>query len=727
MKQRLIIILVLFIGSNCCYAAVEADFYLSTQGSDAWSGTLPEPNADGSDGPFATLERARHAVRDLKQRKSTDIVVLVRGGTYKLEKTVLFGLEDSGQGEASITYAAYSGETPVFSSGQQIDGWQKVKADLAGLTDEGRGKIWVADVSRQFFTLYDNDGLLPRARSAGFVPTADGTRDGLYFPQGRLKNWSNLEDVEIVVRPHHAWIVNILPLLSVDEQSRVARTAVDATYAINELHFLKGTESCWVENVLEELDEPGEWVLNTKEGKLYLWPRSNSPVVAPRLTELIRVEGIIDKEGPKDLPVRNLCFRGLTFMHGDRYQLTDSDAGLQHDWDFHDKANSLVRLRGTENCTIQRCRFANSGSGAIRIDLHGQRNMICGNHIEHIGGTGILLCGYGPGTKDVNKNNIVYNNHIHHTGRIYSHSPGIMVWQSGENRVANNLVHHTPYTSIIISGCMTHFFARPAGRELVRTIRRHELRGLPQNPKREDVSPYLHTHDNLIEYNEIHHAMEMLGDGNAIYIRGAGAGNVIRRNYVHHLVAPTKMQAAIRTDGGQTDTLIVENLIYKCTSQGILMKLNNRCENNIVADIIAPPRGYYLAVREGPMTGATIKRNIFYASSKECVFIDELPAGKGRTSEDRRGRKLAVSKDADTDFNIYFCAADHELGTAMLEKQRCDGVDSHSLAVDPLFVDPENGDFRLEKNSPALKLGFVPIDFSKIGLITEEEQQEAKK
>jgi hypothetical protein len=45
--------------------------------------------------------------------------------------------------------------------------------------------------------------------------------------------------------------------------------------------------------------------------------------------------------------------------------------------------------------------------------------------------------------------------------------------------------------------------------------------------------------------------MEKLGDGNGIYIRGAGAGNVIRRNYVHHLVAPMHMQAAIRTDGGQ--------------------------------------------------------------------------------------------------------------------------------------------------------------------------------
>ena len=62
--------------------------------------------------------------------------------------------------------------------------------------------------------------------------------------------------------------------------------------------------------------------------------------------------------------------------------------------------------------------------------------------------------------------------------------------------------------------------------------------------------------------------METMGDGNGIYIRGAGAGNVIRRNYIHHLVTPMIMQAAIRTDGGQRDTLIAENLIYKCMAQG---------------------------------------------------------------------------------------------------------------------------------------------------------------
>ena len=43
------------------------------------------------------------------------------------------------------------------------------------------------------------------------------------------------------------------------------------------------------------------------------------------------------------------------------------------------------------------------------------------------------------------------------------------------------------------------------------------------------------------------------------------------------------------------------------------------------------------------------------------------------------------------------------------------GYDTHSLIGDPLFVDPDQGDYQLEPESPALKLGFVPIDLARIG------------
>ena len=42
---------------------IPADWYVSPFGRDTWSGRLPQPNADGTDGPFATLARARAAMR----------------------------------------------------------------------------------------------------------------------------------------------------------------------------------------------------------------------------------------------------------------------------------------------------------------------------------------------------------------------------------------------------------------------------------------------------------------------------------------------------------------------------------------------------------------------------------------------------------------------------------------------------------------------------------------
>ena len=57
-----------------------------------------------------------------------------------------------------------------------------------------------------------------------------------------------------------------------------------------------------------------------------------------------------------------------------------------------------------------------------------------------------------------------------------------------------------------------------------------------------------------------------------------------------------------------------------------------------------------------------------------------------------------------------------EIEVYTMKKQQGDGVDVHSLVVDPLFVDPENGDFSFKLGSPALEMGIVPIDFAKVGL-----------
>jgi hypothetical protein len=48
------------------------------------------------------------------------------------------------------------------------------------------------------------------------------------------------------------------------------------------------------------------------------------------------------------------------------------------------------------------------------------------------------------------------------------------------------------------------------------------------------------------------------------------------------------------------------------------------------------------------------------------------------------------------------------------------GMDRHSLVADPLFENPDKDDFGLKPNSPALRLGFEPIPFEKIGPYASE-------
>ena len=91
----------------------------------------------------------------------------LRGGTYVLDETLVFGLEDS-----AVRYAAYQDEIPIITSLRQVSGWKKLSAPIAGLPTNARGKVWVARVEkgRSFKVLYHKGKMLPRARSKGFLP-----------------------------------------------------------------------------------------------------------------------------------------------------------------------------------------------------------------------------------------------------------------------------------------------------------------------------------------------------------------------------------------------------------------------------------------------------------------------------------------------------------------------------------------------------------------------------
>ena len=202
-------------------AAVSAsifDIYVSPEGHAKADGSLAKP--------YGRLPDAVEAVRTLRQAGNTEPAkIILRGGRHQLDQTLVLGLEDGspssgnagalpkyGAGELSdpayLTFVAYPGETPVISSGVPVAGWKRLTAAPAGLPAQALGKVWVTDMPEgidRFYTLYDGEGRLNRARNAGFLPTQNGDSKTLYFPEGVLKNWDNIEDVEIQVRPGAAY------------------------------------------------------------------------------------------------------------------------------------------------------------------------------------------------------------------------------------------------------------------------------------------------------------------------------------------------------------------------------------------------------------------------------------------------------------------------------------------------------------------------------------------
>ncbi len=710
--------------------AFAATFYVATNGNDTNPGTQTKP--------FATLERARDAGREARMAEpQLRLQIVLSGGTHRLAKTVVFDLRDSATGNATTEILAAPGQRPILSGAAPLPGqWQRAPTDLARLPVKARGHVWVTNVPHDwpaFRTLFDGETMLPRARSQGYQqlkkPPAGGhaiDRQHLYLPEKAVESILDFRQAEMVVVPVYPWVMNILPMTEVNRDTGLVRTAVPATYPLNPPKFARFPNgTLWIENVLEVLDEPGEWVLDTEHRKLYFWPkdgkRPGSNIEAPRLTELIRVAGRIDYDGPSDTPVRGLVFRGLTFTRADRWpwEINKTGWGLQHDWEMFDRPTAMLRFRGAESCRVESCRFMNSGSTGVRLDLHCQQITIRRCELARLGGAGVLLAGYGLGTKDVNRNNTITDCHVHHVGQILWHSAGIWAWQSGHNRIEHNHVHNTPYTAILATGRTS--LDRKGKGECSQTVRWDEVdRVLGDRPRTWATrEPLMHGRENVIAHNDLHHCMETMGDGNAIYVSGTGGGNQVVNNFIHDIPAQN-INANIRCDDDQNETTIENNVVTRVCGEGIIFKGSNTIRNNIFYNIRAKTpdnlpcvhqRGY-LVLSGGAVDGSIVRNNIIVSRVAAQALLFER--AKPRTSS-KRDLKPALLRTCDADYNLYFNTAEAGWGQQHIDTQRHFGIEQHSLDADPQFVNPAKDDFRLRPGSSALTLGFKPIDISKVG------------
>lgn len=697
------------------------DIHVNPQATDAGDGTQKAP--------FQSLQQARDVIRQLDQgTRNQEINVWLSDGNHRLTETLVLNRQDGGKNGNYIRYRALPGASPVLTSGKPVNGWKRLDAPVDGLPTVARGHIWVADVSKKdygrFTTLFMGDKRLPRAKSERFQgekPTgyeiADSRnvmhkkdrhllREIRYLDGAPIRQWPNLDDIEAFFNPV-PWALNFIPLESINQDECL----LTLKYEANAPAFSQNGPYAWIENAVDFIDEPGEWAHNTKTGKLYYWPidgKEPANILVPQLHELIRIEGDIDYDGPIDQPVKNISFEGLTFTHGKRsnWYKDRKGWGIQHDWDTFDYGNAMLRLRGAENITIKGNHFTNSGGSAIRLDLHAQNNTIENNLIDYVGHMGILLAGYGPGTKDVNHHNTIHNNIIHHVGEIIWHGHAVFVWQSGNNVISHNWIHDVPRKAVGICGvrCQILMKYNEDFDEAAQTIRWDEIDQTAtwKDDVQAHFMPYLHARNNIVEHNKVTKTLLQLSDGSSLNVSGAGEGNIIRHNYVYDVD-----YIAVRTDDWQRSSTTTHNIIARAGT-GVVHKDYNHIINNIFIDL----NGEAIRMRAFPrqyfVPDSVIQRNIVYSTRKNPVPpYGERDLWNTEEFEVVKAGTKPLPYEYLLDYNLYRFDGSEEF----LSQFQAKGIEQNSITADPQFTDVEKMDLRLAADSPALtEIGFEPFD-----------------
>lgn len=649
----------------------KASFFVAVDGNDSWSGTLSRPNAEGTDGPFATLGSARDAIRAMKAANplSQPVTVMVRGGAYYLNETLVFGVQDGGTKDCPVSYTAYPGETPVVSGGRVIEApWKGYKDEIVvcSIEDVKQGKWY-------FRQLAVNGKRQKRSRlpSEGEYRREDAVSETSFkFSDGHMRNWPNLDDVEVLV--FHSWNESRFRIASLDEKERVvAFRDPKARHTIG-WRGAGGPNRYYVESVLEGLTGPGQWYLDRRSGELYYWPTEDlaeSTVVAPVLGQLIRFEGNVD-EGKY---VEHLDFSGFTFCDTN-WEL--SAGGYPDCGDVGDIVDpSAITFQAAKFCTFENNCMKNLATYAL--ELTGDGNQVTDNEIFDVGGGGIISRSYGK-----ERNAITYN-HIHHCGLDFPSAVGINI-DDGGGTIAHNLIHDISHSGVYTR----HWATATQPKE-----RRNQEQGLD------------------IDYNEIFDVMLVINDGAGIFVRDSNIR--LRNNLIHDVYAT----------GG------------RCPGWGIYLGCetrDTRVESNVVYGTLESVHVWYFdrnVVFENNVFVGSRKCQINYQNPqhlkhenirfvRNIVYCTETGGHLFTVSGER---SLPVESDYNVMFSTIGCVLNDPIIKGLPKIQsfadwREHGLDKNSITADPLFVDLENHDYSLKPDSPAFKVGFKPIDLSQVGL-----------
>ena len=296
--------------------------WVSPHGKDSGAGSKSSP--------YRTLEKARDAARAVNSSQGQDIVIVLRGGTYRLERPLTLGAEDSGSKGNMTIYRSAEGERAVISGAKEVPG-------NAWSLQEPGSNIWRAQVGHQESRqLYVNGQRATRAQSTdfpvGFLPhwTPDGVGSGIQYQVTGLNpvswgdptSWTNVKDIEAVIDTQ--WKTMSVPLAGVTAPAAGGvglLSMVQPAWNNANVFFEKATNapgiwSFWqvtrFVNAYQFLDAPGEWYLDRAAGDLYYIPRAGEDMKTAQV-ELPRLETLVAGTGTAKQPVKNLGFENLTF------------------------------------------------------------------------------------------------------------------------------------------------------------------------------------------------------------------------------------------------------------------------------------------------------------------------------------------------------------------------------------------------------------------------------
>ena len=680
-----------YVGWLCCLSllmpvavyAAPVQLVVSTQGDDAANGS--------TETPLASLAGARDRLRVLRLADGLPdgAVVTFASGTYAVQKAVVFIPEDSGTEEGPIIFQASPGAKVVISGGRRIEGWER------------EGDVWVTTIPEvasgdwSFSNLWINGERSQPARTPNAAnPWGDNPPDSDFFRTASpvllennetgkkeksntqfhyraedIQDWDSLDDAVFVT--FHSWATSLARLKSIDRENKILEFTGPARWAYGRW---QPDQRYFIEHLFEGLDQPGEWYLDKKTGKLYYYPIAHgqmgeNEVIAPVAQQLLKLAGSPETGSY----VEYLQFKGLNYHYTEFPIVAEGHSDAQAAFKVH----AAIETIGARHCKFENLTVSRLGNYGVWFRRGSQHNVLRHSEITDLGAGGVRIGeGVSPASPgEATEYNIVDNDFIHEGGRVFRSAVGVWIGRSSYNKVTHNEICDFRYTGVSVG--WSWGYAESSA------------------------------HHNKIEYNHIHHiGLSQLNDMGGIYCLGQAPGTVLRGNVIHDVISHPRLYGGwgLYTDEGSTDVLLENNLVYNTRTGGFHQHYgrDNIIRNNIFAYSHGPQ---IIKTRDEEHNSFTFQNNIVYFNT-----------GKTLGSRWKNGNWKM-------DYNVYWDTSGEspDFSRRTFEEWQAEGHDTHSIIADPGFVEGEAGDFRLKPDATALTIGFKPFDFTKAGLYGEAE------